>query len=187
MVAVIAGDIYCCVIEACHETFDLRRSQEWTAALSAWCDAQPDLVLYRGQCLVHRASIMQLHGTWSEAMDETSRACERLAQPPGQPARRCRLLPGRRAPSLAWGLILPQRRCATAANLGNLTHFITRCRCQRSATPLGPVLARVVEGQTGAGHQVLHGIWDAHLGRAAVVATRAPIDTVMPPILRSIS
>jgi DNA-binding CsgD family transcriptional regulator len=83
---VIAGDIYCSVIEACHETFDLRRAQEWTAALSAWCDAQPDLVLYRGQCLVHRAEIMQLHGTWSEAMHEAERACERLAQPPGQPA-----------------------------------------------------------------------------------------------------
>lgn len=37
---------------------------------------------YRGQCLVHRAEVMQLRGAWSEAMDEAQRACDRLAQEP---------------------------------------------------------------------------------------------------------
>lgn len=78
----MAGDIYCSVIEACHEIFDLRRAQEWTSALAQWCASQPELVAFRGQCLVRRAEILQLHGAWSDAMDEARRACERLAQPP---------------------------------------------------------------------------------------------------------
>jgi DNA-binding NarL/FixJ family response regulator len=83
---VVAGDVYCSVIQACEESFDLRRAQAWTAALSHWCAAQPDLVPYRGQCLLHRAEIMQLHGAWQDAIDEVERASQRLAQRPGRSA-----------------------------------------------------------------------------------------------------
>jgi hypothetical protein len=80
--AIATGDAYCTVIEGCQELFDVRRAREWTAALSHWCDAQPELVLYRGECLIHRAEIMLLRGAWSDALDEVQRACERLALPP---------------------------------------------------------------------------------------------------------
>jgi hypothetical protein len=82
----IVGDVYCSVIEACHEIFDLRRAHEWTEALTRWCEAQPGLVVHRGLCLVRRAEVMQLHGAWPKAIDEAERACECLLQPPPQRA-----------------------------------------------------------------------------------------------------
>jgi DNA-binding CsgD family transcriptional regulator/tetratricopeptide (TPR) repeat protein len=83
--AIVTGLVYCGVIAACMETFDPRRAKEWTTALNHWCDAQPDLVPFRGQCLVHRAQIMQLHGAWADALEELRHALERFA-PAGHPA-----------------------------------------------------------------------------------------------------
>jgi len=72
----VTGLIYCSVISACREVWALGRAHEWTAALTSWCDGQPDMVPYTGECRVYRAEILQLHGAWSEAMDEARRASE---------------------------------------------------------------------------------------------------------------
>jgi len=74
---VIVGLIYCSAIAGCQRVFALGRSREWTSALSAWCDGQPQLVTFTGICLVHRAEVLQLGGAWREAIEETHRAARR--------------------------------------------------------------------------------------------------------------
>ncbi len=78
---IVVGDVYCTAIEACTETFDVRRAREWTSALTGWCEEQPELVPYRGQCLVHRSELLQLGGDWPAALDQAERARDQLSRP----------------------------------------------------------------------------------------------------------
>jgi DNA-binding CsgD family transcriptional regulator len=80
----VNGIVYCAVIETCRKVWDLRRAQEWTSALTRWCEAQPDIVPFRGECLVRRAEIIQFHGEWPKALNETKDACDLLTRHPGE-------------------------------------------------------------------------------------------------------
>jgi DNA-binding CsgD family transcriptional regulator/tetratricopeptide (TPR) repeat protein len=75
---IVSGTVYCGVILACEQVFELRRAREWTAALTRWWGGQPDLLAFTGRCLVHRAQLMRLQGAWDDALKETERARRRF-------------------------------------------------------------------------------------------------------------
>jgi DNA-binding CsgD family transcriptional regulator len=76
---VVTGLIYCGVIAACQQSYALDRAREWTAALSGWCERQPQLVPFAGICQIHRSEIMQLGGAWPQAIEEARQASLRLS------------------------------------------------------------------------------------------------------------
>ena len=72
-----AGIVYCSVIDGCRDIYSLRRAHEWTLALTRWCEAQPELVTFTGECRVARSEMLVLHGAWHDAVAEAERATER--------------------------------------------------------------------------------------------------------------
>lgn len=81
---VIAGAVYCVMIEGCQEVADLGRAADWTAALTRWCSTQPGLVAFTGQCAVHRGQIMRLRGSVREAVEEFDSAIRRYQASPAR-------------------------------------------------------------------------------------------------------
>ncbi len=77
MTPILAGQVYCGLVEACQWVGDLERVRQWTAELVRWCAAQPDLVPYTGQCAVHRGQLMALDGALDDALEEFRLASER--------------------------------------------------------------------------------------------------------------
>ncbi|MCA1832173.1 MAG: LuxR C-terminal-related transcriptional regulator [Actinomycetota bacterium] len=77
---IVTGIVYCNTIAFCRDTFELRHVQEWTHALTVWCDRQPEMVAHNGLCLVHRAEITQLLGGWSDALEQARYAAKRFTQ-----------------------------------------------------------------------------------------------------------
>lgn len=73
----VAGPAYCAVIASCLERWDVERARVWTRDLSDWCDAQRGLETFRGECSVHRATVLRLAGEWNEAESTLIAVCER--------------------------------------------------------------------------------------------------------------
>jgi DNA-binding CsgD family transcriptional regulator len=82
----LAGDIYCSVLEACGEIFDFRRAYEWTTSLARWCGGQPDLVRYRGECLIYRSELLAWRGDWDAAERDARDASALLTSGQTRPA-----------------------------------------------------------------------------------------------------
>lgn len=76
----VPGIVYCAVILACQAVYEAGRAREWTLALDRWAREQPQMVAFTGRCLVHRAEVFQLRGSWRDALDEATRAGEQFEQ-----------------------------------------------------------------------------------------------------------
>jgi DNA-binding CsgD family transcriptional regulator len=70
----VVGLCYCLSIAACVRMREVVRARAWTATLDRWCADRPDLVAYRGTCLVHRAQMSVLGGDWAGALGEAASA-----------------------------------------------------------------------------------------------------------------
>ena len=68
--ALVEGIIYCGVIAGCWSVYEVTRAQQWTAAMTPWVAAQPDLGTFTGECKVRRAELKQFNGRWPAALDE---------------------------------------------------------------------------------------------------------------------
>ncbi|MDZ5620744.1 LuxR C-terminal-related transcriptional regulator [Nocardioides sp. HM23] len=74
---VVTGIVYCNTIAYCVDGYALDHAREWTEALTRWCEGQPEMEEHFGFCLVHRAELHHLSGSWAIAHEESERAAAR--------------------------------------------------------------------------------------------------------------
>ena len=136
---IVTGLVYCSVIDGCQEIYALRRAQEWTAALSHWCDEQPDMVAFTGRCLVHRAEILQMRGAWQDALDEARAPGRPRAAEPRAPVRP----PTVAASCIGCAASSPRPRMPTARRTATAPSRspASRCCASRRATATRPLAA----------------------------------------------
>jgi DNA-binding CsgD family transcriptional regulator/tetratricopeptide (TPR) repeat protein len=82
----ISGIVLSSAIDASEEAFDPGRFDEWTRALTKWCDEQQGMVAFRCRSLGHRAKLSQLHGRWGDALEQATQACEKPTADADPPA-----------------------------------------------------------------------------------------------------
>ncbi|MBS1905480.1 MAG: response regulator transcription factor [Actinobacteria bacterium] len=70
-----AGPAFCSVVAGLLARGDLERARVWTRDLGDWCDTQRGLEPFRGECTLHRATVMQLGGEWGAAAKAAEQVC----------------------------------------------------------------------------------------------------------------
>ncbi|WP_345188288.1 LuxR C-terminal-related transcriptional regulator [Microbacterium panaciterrae] len=76
-----AGPAFCAVVASLLARGDLERARVWTRDLGDWCDTQRGLEPFRGECTLHRATVMQLGGEWSAAAKAAEQVCRTEKRP----------------------------------------------------------------------------------------------------------
>lgn len=77
--AYTTGAVFCNVISVCRDLADYGRASEWADAAKRWCERQ-SISGFPGVCRVHRAEVLRLLGSWAEAEEEVTRACDELRE-----------------------------------------------------------------------------------------------------------
>ncbi|MEV0170422.1 LuxR C-terminal-related transcriptional regulator [Streptomyces sp. NPDC050803] len=72
------GWIYCLGLQQSMACADLERAAAWTEAAMRWCAAMPAENNFRGLCRVHRVEVLELRGSWRQALTEAVRTCAEL-------------------------------------------------------------------------------------------------------------
>ena len=73
----VTGRIYCNMMGMCEKLADYQRAAEWSEAARRWCEQHTESG-FPGICRVHRAELMRLRGSWSDAETEALRAAQEL-------------------------------------------------------------------------------------------------------------
>src|SRR3989454_763095 len=73
----VTGRIYCNMMGLCEKLADYPRAAEWSDAARRWCELHAESG-FPGICRVHRAEIMRLRGSWSDAESEALHAADEL-------------------------------------------------------------------------------------------------------------
>jgi tetratricopeptide (TPR) repeat protein len=71
------GVVYCELVCALQGIAQYDLAEEWTIAMERWRHGQP-IGSVHGRCRIHRAEILRLRGSWSEAEEHALAACEEL-------------------------------------------------------------------------------------------------------------
>ncbi|HUO72808.1 MAG TPA: adenylate/guanylate cyclase domain-containing protein [Solirubrobacteraceae bacterium] len=72
-----AGTVYCSTIFACRNIGDWQRASQWTDESLRWCERN-SVSGFPGLCRLHRAEIIRLRGSLSDAQLEAEDACAEL-------------------------------------------------------------------------------------------------------------